>query len=970
MDSDSSINLQEKINQFESFLSQFKTKSKTFTYTRLGNSIYTCGSYLIPDGPDNAKFLNDYCELYDLLEQNDSKDFVMNFSEKQIDIGPFMFDLDFNFDSTVINFDKSKIKEYVEHKYTEEDVIRLILFINETFYKYFGLQQSDIICYLQEKPYATIKFDKDGNFKCIKDGFHLCYIYPLTLENRTFIFNHIKNYFTSKRLLDNIGFTNNYDTVFDEASLRNNWMLYGCYKAMDDFPQVYTCKYYYDYNGNKYDVDLTFEELVRVFDVRQYLNYHETLIFNKEEYLKNHVSTEDNIDDILINSIQHRSINKQSIKYEPNKNFNIDDYADLEKMDLNENERKFMYLKGLLNLLSPLRADDYDYWIHICWALVSEGRDNEKIFNLFLEFSQQSNKYSYEACKKLWDKSRDENVAKLKGKSNITIGTLISYAKEDDFINYKKLINLYYHSLQEEIIQNAFDNDIAKYTYYNYGFKHIYSRKTKTWYWFNGNIWDTKNDEGALYKDISENVRNEFTLIQKYEINRRNKELATIIPSQNNSTSDSDMINKINAKLKEKTKEITEKNRERNKLYLKLFRRLSNYPAIEQIIKACTMIDFAIKDIDNIMNSNPYLIGFNNGIFDLNTNTFRLGKPEDYVSLSVNYNYVDYTGNEPIFQDLDNYFNSLFKDKEVREYVLRLLASRLEGQNNNNVHIWTGPASNGKSVFTLLLNKLFGEYYGTLESNVLTKPRNNPEAATPALMSTQNKRIVIVQEPEANEQLNVGLIKQLSGGQDKVMGRKLNQDVISFIPTFELIIICNNIPVLNNVDNGIARRLNVVNFNTVFVKGERPLKNNEARANPNIEQYIKKDKWTSPLMWLLINKWYKEYRKIGLCQPECVRYATQSYISSSDEVREFIKESFVLDKDDTLEHDKKPVKLIELHNEYISWVKNRGYIRKYRTHSKFGDHITQIIGLTIKDGIVEHLYRKKINIIDSESMTY
>lgn len=974
MDSDSSINLHDKIQEFESFLLRFKQtkdnngQSKPYTYTRLGNSFQNCGSYFIPNSCDNAKFLNDYCTLYKLLEKNDSTEFIMNFSEKQIENGPgpLMMDFDFNFDTSKIKFNKDNIEEYIEHKYSEEDIKKIILFVNETLYKYFKLPEEDIMCYLQEKPYASIKFDKDDKFKCIKDGFHLCYIYPLTKEHRQFIFNHVKTYFAKKKLLDNIGFTNDYNNVFDSASLTNNWMLYGCYKCTpsDKYPQVYTCKYCYDYNGNKHKVDLSFDELVRIFDVRQYLNFEEPLEFDREEYLKNYPQhiNEDNIDDILINPIRSHTINNRNIKLEPNKDFNIDDYKDLEKTDMKEYDRKIIYLKGLLNLLSPFRADDYDYWIHVCWALVSEGRNDENIYNLFLDFSKQSSKYNEKVCKKLWDKARDENIAHDKGKQNITIGTLISYAKEDDIENFKKLVNIYYHSLQEEIIENAFDTDIAQYAYNNYGYKHIYSRKTKTWYCFNKHLWDTKNDEKPLYNDISKNIKKEFEMIKKNDIKRRiaayNKTLLV---------EDEDSTSEPTTKDKEKTK-AEKKLKERKQLYQKLFKKLSTYTSIEQIIKACTMIDFAINDIENIMDSNPYLIGFNNGIYDLDAGVFRTGKPEDYVSLCVNYDYIDYKGTEPVFNELEKYFESLFKNVEVREYVLRYLASRLEGQNTNNqINIWTGGASNGKSVFTSLINKLFGDYYGTLESNVLTKPRNNPEAATPALMSTRCKRIVVVQEPEANEQLNVGLLKQLSGGQDKIMGRKLNQDVVSFVPQYEIIIVCNDIPVLNNVDNGIARRLSVVNFQTVFVKGERPLKENEARANPSVERHIKDDKWTAPLMWLLINKWYKEYRKVGLYKPECVNYATQSYISSSDEVREFIKENFVLDINNNLEHDTRIVTLIDLHNDYINWAKSHGNGRKYRTQGKFSDHLIRIIGLSIKNGVVEHLYRKKINIIDSET---
>jgi len=973
-----SVEIQEKINQFDSFLFSLKIpydspdKNK-YTYTRVGKP---GGSYLIYDGPDNSKFLNDYCEIYkilikirkeyNLLESDDI--FKLNFSERQNEIGPLMLDFDFDFDATVINYDSSHINDYLKHRYTEDDIKKLVLFINETFYKYFGLEEDEIICYLQEKPYATIKYDANDNFKNIKDGFHLCYIYPLTSEHRRFIFNHVKSFFETKNILKHIGYTNK--SIFDDAVLRNNWMLYGSYKSNDRYPQTYICKYQYNYWGEKTEIDYEFDELVNIFDIRQYGNYTEPLTFDREEYLRNHPQEirDDSLDDIIVsNSYNPHTINKINMKFEPNKNFNINDYQELQTMAKTD-ESRYLYIKGLLNLLSPKRADDYDFWIHVCWALVSEGKNNENIYNLFLEFSKQSSKYNETMCRKLWNNARDELKAKENGKRNITLGTIVSYAKEDDINNFKLLTNLYYHSEQEKIIETHFDTDIADYLYKNYGHNHIYSRKTKIWYHFNGNLWVAESEVApSLYNDITINFKKEFETLKYHDIKKLKKDICDIIAIDVDSSDSKQSLN--NDKLKSKAEKIL---KERQACYKQLFTKLSSYNQIENnIIKACTMAGFTDQKIEDKMDSNAYLIGFNNGVYDLENKIFRSGKPEDYVSLCVNYDYCDYTGNEPVFEEIKNYFTSLFKNEEVRYYVLRYLASRLEGQNTNNqINIWTGPASNGKSVFTLLLNKLFGDYYGTLEANVITKARNNAEAPTPALMSTKGKRIVVIQEPEAQDQLNVGLLKQLSGGQDKINGRKLHCDIVSFIPQFEIIIICNDIPSLNNVDNGIARRLSVVKFNTIFVKDQnRPLQANEARANSNIEKYIKHDKWTQPLMWLLINKWYPEYRNNGLRPPNEVHLSTESYITSSDEVREFINEHYVIDKDNTLQHDNKPVRLSDLHNAYMDWAKSRGYIRKYRTQHKFGEHLIQIIGLTMTDSIINHLYRKRITFDYSDSTT-
>ncbi len=58
----------------------------------------------------------------------------------------------------------------------------------------------------------------------------------------------------------------------------------------------------------------------------------------------------------------------------------------------------------------------------------------------------------------------------------------------------------------------------------------------------------------------------------------------------------------------------------------------------------------------------------------------------------------------------------------------------------------------------------FGDYCCTLPVSLITQKRGRAEGATPALAQTKGKRFACFQEPEGDESINVGLMKELSGG--------------------------------------------------------------------------------------------------------------------------------------------------------------------------------------------------------------
>ncbi len=59
--------------------------------------------------------------------------------------------------------------------------------------------------------------------------------------------------------------------------------------------------------------------------------------------------------------------------------------------------------------------------------------------------------------------------------------------------------------------------------------------------------------------------------------------------------------------------------------------------------KECgTMFGENAKQFLESIDANPYLIGFDNGVYDLQADEFRDGRSEDFITFSTGYDYIDY----------------------------------------------------------------------------------------------------------------------------------------------------------------------------------------------------------------------------------------------------------------------------------------------------------------------------------------
>jgi P4 family phage/plasmid primase-like protien len=314
------------------------------------------------------------------------------------------------------------------------------------------------------------------------------------------------------------------------------------------------------------------------------------------------------------------------------------------------------------------------------------------------------------------------------------------------------------------------------------------------------------------------------------------------------------------------------------------------------------------KFYDNL-DITPYLLGFDNGVYDLEKMEFRDGRPEDMISMSCGYNFIDKYSKYK--KELDKFIDDILPNKDDREYLLTYLSSGLIGLNISELFtILTGKGRNGKSKFVDLVASTIGDYFGRPKCKLLTGSRPDENAPEPGLLSLRKKRIIIVTEPEKGDKLNSGFIKFITGNDTETLRKCHKNEMEMFKANFITLLVCNDIPDIDNIDIAFAKRLRCVNYPTEFT------------ANPKLEHQkqidetlqLKIPKWKNDFMLMLI-EYLKTFKKGKLKPSKNVLEWTEMYKDDVDKYLTFLN--------DCTEESETHVSNVDLYEAFKNWFKDK-----------------------------------------------
>jgi hypothetical protein len=246
--------------------------------------------------------------------------------------------------------------------------------------------------------------------------------------------------------------------------------------------------------------------------------------------------------------------------------------------------------------------------------------------------------------------------------------------------------------------------------------------------------------------------------------------------------------------------------------------------SIKSVKKCCTIMEAIFgechrADFREKLDQDPYLFGFNNGVYDLNKNEFRAGVEDDYVSLSAGYDYSPEYDENKMQKLIKVLMNICCDKKDLYDCLLTKLARHLKGDNSTTTqlfHCWYGKGSNGKSTISNLLELVLGEYFTRLPSSFLSQKMQRSDGTTNDIAKLVGRRIVVMSETEENMPVNIATLKNFSG-EKKVPYRANFESMRETRITWTLILQTNEKVQLPLNDYGTLRRFRYFPFQAKFV---------------------------------------------------------------------------------------------------------------------------------------------------------
>jgi P4 family phage/plasmid primase-like protien len=882
------------------------TNPKPVTNTRIGDAKLSIhgGSYHIPDS-DYPTFL----ELYAKEVLIGKKKEYMTEMQRDKD-GPILVDIDFRYDYDVD-----------EKQHSPDDIVELIgEYLGEIKNMFQVDESTRFQAYVFEKPTVNRIDDKAKNKKITKDGIHM--IIGVQAD-------HIVQQILRDKIIDkaaeiwkNLPLKNTWEDVFDKgiSTGKTPWQLYGSMKpgnARYVLTRVFDISYdpsddefmYPEIPVSSFDQVKNIQKLSVRYKDHPSLFMKSKFIEEYEEYMQvNRLgaagasTTNNNLvarrpvmdmynDDFLHPSNVAKIKNREELDRAVN---NFLDSIQVSDYNLRETHNYAMILPA-----SYYADGSYEKWIRVGWALKNT---DARLIITWIAFCARAPTFHFSEIPDRVERWQGFDTRKINGLSR---RSLLHWAKADAKEEYERVRRETIDYFLEETIRTrgaatskhddrsgCGDTDIAKVLYEL--FKHNFvcvSIKGNVWYQYINNRWQEVDSGTTLRKAISEQLRD---LYNQKTFTAMNTMIVNGDPQQQNTEEDPAKRRSIRI--------------------LNICTRLSDSNGKDKIMKEARELFYDGTFLQK-MDTNPYLLCYKNGVIDFKEKCFRKGHPEDNISMCTNIDYVPLNPavHQRIMDEINDFMNKLFPEKELCQYMWDHLASTLIGTAaNQTFNMYIGIGQNGKSVLVNLMEMVLGDYKGDVPLTLVTEKRGKVGGLTPEIVELKGIRYAVMAEPQKGDKINEGMMKTLTSGKDRLQGRApYMPQTISFLPQFKLVVTCNVFMEVKSNDHGTWRRIRAVPFKSLFTKN--PV--NDDKEKPFqflLDEYIdeKFDSWKEVFAAILVKRAFETGGMVKDCG--IVMAKSNEYRQSQDYISEFINDRVIRDPNGR-------IKKMELNSEFTIW---------------------------------------------------
>ena len=487
-----------------------------------------------------------------------------------------------------------------------------------------------------------------------------------------------------------------------------------------------------------------------------------------------------------------------------------------------------------LGLLKPERFKNHKEW----FQLMCLCRGNTIPEHVFVDLSEKSGyaKFNREQCLKQFNA--------LEAKKTFGFPLLHKWLEEDG-IDYKEL----FPSLSPIVraIKNLEEKDfgctdmgvagILKQFYEG----SLYYTKSHGWLYWDNTKWNIGN-ESMIFYPICKRISSELCLYINVQLDKKKARVGelSLLPKDDPRRG---LLIPAQISLEE------------GKQAFNRYRHLQSVSAMKSILQM-SMSLFQDDEILATFDCQPHLFSFT----DININLFT----QELVPFTKEQRILTTCGYKmpPRNQEYIDKVEVLMK--EITDDFVGFLANiaiTLYGGNINEAFlVWKGIGRNGKGVTDTLLRQVLGIYMMTLPITELTQESKGKGSANSEIANLRWARCVMSVEPEENQKLQTGRIKQLTGN-DPIDARQLYKEAFKYLPKFTLLLQCNAMPRLTKLDDAIENRMLVTEFPFQFV--EEPIRDYQRKVDITIKGKLSKDQsYRDGMLWLLLDAFKDSQGKI------------------------------------------------------------------------------------------------------------